>query len=172
MILYFTADSNYAETSTVIVVFASGIITWCIMLTELACTTRPYWFKGNWQTQAMFLYFENCCSGEQILWWGELCKYCHMHKAGHSILLVQIVQAHVAGKAAANLLQIEKDTKAGISWVRMNLFGSSPGTCTCCYLPENRIAIFVSVYTTVLSTQILDIVFLHEAAIKMQSDCF
>lgn len=69
-----------------------------------------------------------------------------MHKPGYSILLVQLVQAHVAAKAAANPLQIEKDSKAGISWVRMNLYGSSPRTCTCWYFPENRIAIFVSVH--------------------------
>lgn len=133
---------------------------------------RPYWPKGSQQTQAMFLYFENCYSGGQILQWGELCKYCHMHKAGYRILLVQLVQAHVAAKAAASPLQIEKDAKAGISRVRMNLFGSPPRICTCWYLPENSIAIFVSVHTIAPSTQILDTVFLHEAPAKMQSGCF
>lgn len=38
-----------------------------------------------------------------------------MHNAGYSILLVQLVQAHVEAEAAANPLQTEKDAKAGIS---------------------------------------------------------
>lgn len=38
-----------------------------------------------------------------------------MHKAGYSILLVQLVQAHVEAKAPENPLQTEKDAKAGIS---------------------------------------------------------
>lgn len=172
MVLYFTVDSNYTETFTVISVLTSWIITQCMMITELALTNRPYWSKGNQQTQAIFLYFENCYSDVQILWWGYLCKHCHMHKTGYSILLVQLVQAHVAAKATANTLQIRKNTKTSISWWRTNLFGSSPRTCTCWYLPESRIAIFVSVYTTAPSTQVLDIVFLHEAPTKMQPDCF
>jgi len=160
------------ETFTVIAVFASWIITHCMMIAELACTTGLIGLKGNQQTQAMFLYFEICYTGDHILWWGELYKYCHMHKAGYSILLVQLVQAHVAAKTAVNPLQTEKYNKAGISWVRINLFGSSPRTCTYWYLPGNRITISVSVHTIAPSTHVLDIVFLHEAPTKMQSDCF
>lgn len=129
---------------------------------------RPYWSKGYQQTQAIFLYFENCYSGDQILWWGELYNYRHAHRAGYSILLLQLVHAHVSVKAAANPLQTGKDTKLD-SHVGMNLCVSSPTICMCWYLPESRFAIFVSVHTIAPSTQILDIVFLHEAPTKMQS---
>lgn len=127
---------------------------------------------GNQPTQAMFFYFRNYYSGYQILWWGELYKYWDMHNAGYSILLVQLVQAHVEAEAAANPLQTEKDAKAGISWVRVNFFRSSPRTHTCWYWPENRIVIFISVYTIAPRTHILDIVFLstwssHQDAIKL-----
>lgn len=125
----------------------------------------------NQPTQAMFFCFGNYYSGYQILQWGELCKYWDVYKVGYSILLVQLVQAYVEAKAAANPLQIEKDTKAAISWVRVNLFTSSPRTHTCWCGTENRTVIFISLYTIVPRTHILDIVFLsmrssHQDAIK------